>query len=310
MNQRVGYAAGNIAGRDHIYWPRITPEQLLLLGANPRTVGCNLDTIMALAWRVRHFSLSGTGEVTVHYRTNNGVLPYQDTVRTLNWTIPPSIFSPMIISFPNINEPVTEAEAAQTELDILKHYDEATFPLGLQFLHNYGFLGRSYENVNFSGSTYSEFINPPDPPIVITDETYSSEPSSNQATEFSVFGSNPDETAVVFNSNLFYPDVKLLSEMNAGVGNGSDVSGSVVYSGGTDGTFTLNPVIAPPMVFGIKADAFFAVGGVEVVSLEGDFDIVATAVKYWQYANSRGLPIYDENSGGLISPAADRGPFS
>lgn len=298
MSDRVKYFSGNVSGRDHIYWPRITAAQLLTFAVPVRTISCNLAGIMALSWRIREFTLSGTGSVNVHHVSNGGVAPYFDYTVALNWSIPPLIFSPMIILVPDIGNVVTPTEAAQTELDILKYADEATFPAGLQFLHNYGFMGRNYDDIDFSGTFHVELINPPDPPSVITDETYTNEPSANHATEFELFGNQPDTMSVVHDSGQFFPFASMVSNMNGGVGLGSDVGGGVDATG-TDGTFTIDPVIADPLVFPMRATA--QIGSNTLISLSGGFDIVATASKFWPFKNSAGQPVYGTTSGAQLT---------
>lgn len=279
--------AGNVPARDVIPWPRVTAAQYLLIPGvgGPRTINCNRATILALAWRVREFTIAGDASVTVEWLEDLGGGDTRETTLTVNWEIPETIAKVMRTDNPG-------GLAATTESHIVEREDEAQFPAGLHFLHNAGTLGENFDTVNVNGRVDSILFDPPDPPVA-TGHDFNHD-SAQQSTLLEIFGLTQPRMAVVFDpgTGLFYPHIGFAAAVNSGEGKPTaGVAGS-----GTDGTFKIVTGIAPDIEIPMQATA--EIGSDTLLSIEGTFDITATATKFWEHGGT-----WDQLTGAqLLSP--------
>lgn len=308
MSDRIPYAVGNTNKRDHIQWPTITLAQLATLRADNGNVGylrhggCSLASIMALAWRIKRFTFSGDGSLNVTNVTVGGSGAFTvTTVVDYAFSVPANQTLPL---YGYSEEGVIEA-TRENHIVSAANQSQSIGSLA-------GFIG--LRNAGFSRVTGGIFS--PPPPRIFADvavegvQTYVP-PSAHEppVVNFSgtssilfqlvigIFGDSLDEEYVAYDpdSQLFYPYVLCsgLLFVHAGIQFAIDSSGS-------NGTLTINPIVAPSFTLPLKIFGGYSDFGFNTVN-SAAINLTLTADQFWPYANSQGEPVYDSANGAQLN---------
>lgn len=302
MSNQIAYLVGNTHRRDHLQWPTLTPAELASLGYTRSDVGLSLAQIMALAWRVKTFSLSGLCAVT-----GQGIVNF-DSQR--------NVTASSSFSFGGLTMPVYKSptDVATAEVDLIGTVAQSQdYGAGLHYigLRNYGFF-KTTPGIFAPPSTQffvidhwanSYFCTPPsacDPP--------SGSDSGNTSTVlqllFNIFGNETDKEYVSFTSgtNLFRPFVTAAGMLFS-------TGGLVVSffipnnSANGNGSLTIDlGAAAPPIIYPMQITCFLPEAPTTNISGTA-VSMTLTATEFWPYKNSAGDPIYNSLTGAqLVDP--------
>lgn len=305
MSDTIPYAVGTIKGRDHLQWPTCTLAQLAALRAGNgntgyiRYGGCNLASIMALAWRIKRFTFSGDAALRTTNVTVGGSGAFtQTTVVDYSFSIPPNQY----VQLYGYNDLGTVILATrERDLISISNRSESLGATG-------GFTG--LRNAGFGLATGGIFS--PPPPRVFADVTYhlvqtSVPPSIPPITTIDatvpilfqlgvgIFGNSTDAEYVAYDSGLFYPRVDC--------GGLLFIHAFILFtvdSAGSNGTLTINPVVAPSFTLPLKIAGAFSNSGVNTLN-SAAINLTMTADEFWPYKNSAGAPVYSSVSGAQLT---------
>lgn len=279
MSDRVAYFVGNTSGRDHLPWPTISAAQLSDLGYL-RTTGVTLATIMAMAWRVKKWNVAASSaNVSGTVTSNPGAL-----TETVSSTF----------AIPTFNVEVFSGASPATRERQLVSTFRISENIGFRNLQSAGFKGSVSQNVTET-TTYDNNSAIPDHETVTV--------QSGLSVNGLLFGNQDDFEYVMFDGSLFYPRIELAGRLN---GFFSTVIFGVVADG-TNGSLTVNIGLGT-VTFPLKIQMTQirgAHGALSSTTTGGSIALTMTAVEFWPYANSEGLPVYDSGTGAQIND-----PFS
>lgn len=301
MSDLINYAVGNTAGRDHLQWPTITLAQLTTLGYS-RTTGISLLQALACAWRVKRWNVGGTASIGLHTVINR-----TSPTRVEDYTVASS-FSFSDQPMPMLKD---DGNLATREQHIVEVSNQSEV---------YGFVG--LRNGGFQLHTGGVFSPPPPRLFVNETSTYTFDksppefydpPQSGTETgtfsqllqlDFLMFGNTTNREYVGFDSNLFYPFIQasgLLFPHHA-----AQISFQI-QSAGSNGTLTVDPVVATSFTLPVKIDGFYVGSGTGISNTvtSAGIALTMTADQFWPFANSVGDPVWDGATGAQIND-----PFS
>lgn len=295
MSDRLRYPVGNTNGRDHIYYPILTPAEALANSLSPRFLSVNLATMMALAWRVKTWRIAAFDvAATLHgdFPEAGGGGGSTDEIITTAFTVP---------QFDIPNGAVLERGLINTFF--------LTFGSGTRGgLRNAGWSGNSGSTVSET-TTITFNSTPPedfDPPSGSASGTFDSVGAAGSTVQIGTGGFN----GVFFDpvTKLFYPEINFGSSIILHYGGALSFSGSVDQVSSSGGFLTVDPVVVPtfqlPLQIAGHINPFRGMFAPTDITSAG-ISPVMTAQEFWPYANSVGDPIYDTADGSVIND-----PFS
>jgi hypothetical protein len=281
MSDRVGYMVGDTKGRDHQMFPTILRSEILAkLGPDTNSqqdsiwpVDISLAQIMALFWRVRKWSLTGSmsGSCTQDFYSESATATIAATDL-----------------FPLKYDPIAGTITAITKEADLLYY--AFGPWGGYYGLQFAGIGAPYDPATEIGGITSSWS---------ISGTYSDS------------GSCQVDLSFPSNLLLFDPVTKLFSLPFKPTGNPGGFGWFTWNSGyarlvstfsrvGTSGGITIKPMIAPD--FDVPMDAIITLlppVGTDSAAATCAFTLQAT--EFWAYQNSLGQPVYDTSSGAQIN---------
>lgn len=273
---RVPFLVGNQHPRDHTS----SGFSDAFPGEDPHI---NLASIMAIAWRVREFTFSGSfsGSATQNMHLSASPSTTWTTAYAFSATVSPTIL-PVRFNLPAFSGP------AVNEIDMTFAYNGwARDGSNVQPVANGTWSMDTAGNPPLRGPTHLSGSFARGVGLIIS--------------AIGDYDTNPGVIAAPF-----IPDLSC---------NNSDGSGSLVHwlisadlTGGS-GFFTIDPVIAPsfhtPMRLTVTGGTVSPGEVQDSFSGSGTCSFSAVASRFWPFANSNGDPIYDETTGAQL-----RDPFS
>lgn len=297
----IPYMVGDSYRRDHTYLGSITPAEAAIGGLAARTLAVDLDTILALAWRVRVWTVSvGLWSVALTRTNQEGVFP--DIGTTISTTTGS-------VTIPNFDVQISLDLSAGERTIINEQRNVIHPPSGALFtvLTNQGSLGNSSPANLSQDATFTYDSTPPelfDPPSGFESGTFSEAAGAG----ILLFDETRPFQALYFDttSKLFYPDFVFNVGMTLHYGGTFSVNNILPISAASAGTLTVNPGIASSFVVPLrKTGSYSGFRGVPVgpvVITGGNITASMTATKFWPFKNSLGQAIFDEDSGAQINP--------
>lgn len=290
MSDRVGYVVGNTSGRDHVNWRTILRSEIETLFPGITTdekdqiwpVDITLAQIMALNWRVRKWSLTGT--ITVAHAIG------------VNFTANASIELDAAEIVTLFEHPIDGIIAATRERDLLSRVDAHGRLLyeGLTHLASLNFewalsgleSGVGY-SVNSNATVNSQSLVFLRGPVLFKADAPNFAPAN-------------DGIGRVLDDDRLIVDVRTHRNPQ------TILTGTTPISLRSPGTLTVKPGIADD--YDIPLEIIFRrrnenIGDTASGSASADLELTAT--EYWPYANSENLPVYDSSTGAQL-----RDPFS
>lgn len=285
MSFRVGYPVGNTKDRDVLQWPTLLRGELVefMTANNPGDdvgvlwpVSITLTQILALAWRVRTWRLTGSFGVTAGH--DGG---------------PSHLFAPQQASVvASIQACDINVFGITDELGLIS--DGSPSPLGFVGLRNAG-IGR-FNPISFTFEAQDDL-----------DPGFPTQSGTNTNATLNIFlnGGNGYE-AVIYD-----PGTKKFSPYIAVAMGGANI---LLYgvnvkpvAATSNGLLTVTPGIAPAFTVPLYASGNYNPGGSPPPGAYsfGSAEMSLTATQFWPYKTSTGLPVYNESTGAQIND-----PFS
>lgn len=343
MFSNVPYLIGNKYLRDHQYWPTVTRAEYLALNGYPPNspignrnidlaypIGVNLDTIQALMWKVKEWSIDPTS-MALQFMAEDAPVVSADDLAIINQatSFPGFKFERLRLIPPNgstteniPNEGAILADWRNQPL-VDDYWPPARTIPRWKTLRNQGHFGFNVE----ADCTWDGFFSAPiglsGPPITDYNHTKFS-PASESGTggrlRFSM-----SSGYVIYNSTtqLFYPRIEvtavapipsltILQRISktmqslpvvqtvdpVSVGEFPEIhTGTVTFVIGAT-SFDI-----PVGYRDLNANPYVLHDPEQTVerTITGSLDITVTATKFWPYSNTLGQPVYDATTGAQIN---------
>lgn len=278
MSERIAYLVGNTLHRDHAQWPTLLRAELdavRLIHYPGETLdqwynfNATLAQIMALAWRVRKWKITGGFSALVHSSGISG-----SAEGSLSLTLSEDCF---------LDNPDDFEGAA--ELILINQ----AFPTGLI---NTGF--QLDDNFDADFSTVSE--GSPDAgngPILIKANLF----NPDVVYKHMIF----DPATGLFSPYFHFESANFFT----GAGGSVIIAGVTTSPGGggeAAGNLTVDPLITAAFEVPLfMPEPHYNPGGFSTDSWTGSNTFLMQAVKFWPYKNSAGLPVYDQDTGAQLN---------
>lgn len=296
MSDQIGYVVGNVKGRDHQYWPTITPAQLAFLGYPARTIGCNLQQLMGLTWRVKRWRFSGNLSLVVS--AHAGTSCVQTTSMGIDCTLPDTDRIAVV--------------GATRERDLIGTVDDYFIPgIGSEF-YRFVSLRNAGIDMNMNGVVNLDytFTNTFEP----LGCSSASDSSGTNPIGFAMkaFGNANNKEYIVYDSStgLFYPYLEgfVAAEISSSANEfngvfetaGSNGTLTVDFQGADDGSGGNIPNLTLPLKLTGTVN-FGLIGWHQDGVVVSNCDFTMLALEFWPYKNGAGEQVWDTSSGAQLA---------
>lgn len=295
------FKVGKTLGRDHAYWPTLSPAATAIEIAKsnlvepyrtPQRPSCTLQQQMAIAWRVREWTISGS------WGADGTVLGFPVSVssspagtQTSRWRVQfPDVFTRYTAA--RELDLVTEFQADQaapntyiTDYALPRRNYGMLFPINVPLIKGEGWI-RTAQSTPVphadNPTAFMLFFADQRPNPFITESSFAASTRGIDITTFEADRFGP-----------YFVFVDGIADLSNGYANLRTTIGSET----PNASMTINPGITPAFT----APLLISDAG-SFVATSTHCSLTLTATKFWKYTNSHGQDIFDETSGAQINP--------